>query len=112
VSGAIASARELLASRSAADLLRDAAPPMPIIAGRHTQATGILRYFDAHYVDVGTPVELPPSSADGSVLFMFGDGDAVTTTGDGRPVVCARSRHSRGAGSGSGRTGRHRCCAT
>jgi hypothetical protein len=93
VSGSIAESRELLSAASPAELLTDAATPSPVIAGRHSQRTGILRYFDIVYADAAANVELGPTSADGAVVYVVaGDGDPWVA-GHGRPVIFVRSEH-------------------
>ncbi len=91
VSGAIASARELLGSTSPAGLLSDATSPTPVIAGRHSQRTGILRYFDVVYADAANKVEIAPSLADGTIVYVVAGNTTPSVVGDGRPVVLASS---------------------
>lgn len=95
VSGAIASARELLSTTSAAELLRAAMSPTPVIAGRHSQRTGILRYFDVKYADAGSDLDLQPTSADGTVVYVVtGEHKAPSVSDQARPVVFVRSNHT------------------
>ncbi len=93
VSAAIAEARELLSGASPSQLLMAAARPSPVIAGRHSQATGILRYFDVVFADPGAEVSLPPSSADGVVVYVAGEGAPPRVAERVRPVVFVRSEH-------------------
>jgi hypothetical protein len=93
VSGAIAEARELLASASPAQLLTDAASLTPVIAGRHSQERGILRFFDVVFADPATDVASTPSTADGVLVYVAGDGPAPLVAGGGRPIVTVRSAH-------------------
>jgi hypothetical protein len=93
VSGAIANARELLSGVSPAQLLTSAASPTPVIAGRHSQEKGILRYFDVVFADPGTEIPNTPSTADGVVVYVAGDGPAPIPSGIERPVVIVRSTH-------------------
>lgn len=95
VSGAIAEARELLSTASPAQLLTDAANPTPVIAGRHSQATGILRYFDVVFADPVSEVSCAPSNADGIVVYVTGDGAPPVLADQTRPVVVVRSDHVR-----------------
>lgn len=95
VSGAIAEARELLSTAPPAQLLTDAASPAPVIAGRHSQETGILRFFDIVFADPGTEVPSSPSTADGVLIYVTGDGPAPITAHEERPVVLVRSNHVR-----------------
>lgn len=92
VSAAVAEARELLSGSSPAQLLTDATTPTPVIAGRHSQAKGILRYFDVVFADAGTEVSPRGSTADGVVVYVVGEGP-VPTVVDPRPVVLVRSDH-------------------
>jgi len=95
VSGTVAVARELLASTSPAELLNDAITASPFIAGRHSQRTGILRYFDVVYADGGADVDLPASSADGAVVFIVSnEGEKPVTFDQTHPVVVVRSTHT------------------
>lgn len=93
VSGVIGDSRELLSTASAAELLTDAISPTPVIAGRHSQRTGILRYFDIVYADSSTTVDLKPTSADGVVVYVVSGDDAPSVASHGRPVVLVRSQH-------------------
>lgn len=93
VSGAIAEARELLSSASPAQLLTDAADLSPIIAGRHSQEKGILRYFDVLFADPGSEVACTPTAADGVVIYVTGDGPAPIVHERERPTVLVRSSH-------------------
>ena len=93
VSGSIAEARELLSTASPAQLLTDAAGHAPVIAGRHSQETGILRYFDVSFVDPGAEVPTRPSSADGLLVYVTGAGPLPVAPDEKRPVVFVRSDH-------------------
>jgi hypothetical protein len=92
VSAAVAEARELLSGSSSAQLLTDATSPTPVIAGRHSQAKGTLRYFDVVVADAGTEISPPASTADGVVVFVVGEGPMPTVV-ERRPVVIVRSEH-------------------
>jgi hypothetical protein len=95
VSGTIAGAREMLSNASPAELVRDATSPVPIIAGRHTQHKGILRYFDVVYAGADSHVDLPPTFADGTVVYVVSrDGNLPTVSDQTRPVVFVRSEHT------------------
>ncbi|MGH9030552.1 MAG: GmrSD restriction endonuclease domain-containing protein [Acidimicrobiia bacterium] len=93
VSGSITEARELLSTASPAQLLTDAAGHAPVIAGRHSQETGILRYFDVSFVDPGDEVPTRPSSADGLLVYVTGAGQLPVAPDEKRPVVFVRSDH-------------------
>lgn len=70
--GAVTAARRTCSERSLADLLADAAPLDPAVAGRHSQRTGVLRIFEQRFSD-GSPDDVrPPSQAepwDGRLLY-------------------------------------------
>lgn len=93
VSGAVADARQLLSGASPAQLLTDAANLSPVIAGRHSQEHGILRYFDVVFADSGTSISNTPSTADGVLVYVAGDGPAPQVSDIRRPVVMVRSSH-------------------
>lgn len=93
VSGAMAEARELLSRASPAQLLTDAASLSPVIAGRHSQERGILRYFDVVFADPGTTISNTPSTADGVLTYVAGDGPLPELSDIERPVVVVRSIH-------------------
>jgi len=93
VSGSIADARELLATASPAQLLTDATSPIPVIAGRHSQRTGILRYFDVQFADPGVELATPSSAADGLLVYVTGKGATPTVINHDQPVVIVRSEH-------------------
>jgi hypothetical protein len=71
----------------------------PLVASRHSQETGTLRYFEQRYA---MPSELSSSiecarEADGLVLYTFGDLDsaeAPANTVDGKPLVVVQTDHS------------------
>ena len=71
--GAVEVARRACAERSLATLLNDAAGLDPAIAGRHSQATGVLRVFARRFMDAQTQsaVVTPtiPQGFDGAVLY-------------------------------------------
>lgn len=93
VSGAIGEARELLSSASPAQLLTDAASLAPVIAGRHSQEKGILRYFGVDFADPGTEIANTLSTADGVLIYVAGEGPVPIVTDTGRPIVVVRSAH-------------------
>ena len=71
--GAVDVARRACADRSLATLLNDAAGLEPAIAGRHSQATGVLRVFARRFADAPSQsaVVAPsiPQGFDGAVLY-------------------------------------------
>jgi len=100
----VADAREQLRTTSAASLLNTLHASNPVIAGRHTQRVGMLRYFAPSYADP-TQRTLPSlgvdDPADGELIFYVGKpeqaaalsvhGSAAGTATDKRPVVMAVS---------------------
>jgi len=93
VSGAIDEARELLSSASPAQLFTDAADLSPIIAGRHSQEKGILRYFDVLFAEPGSEITYPRTNSDGLVIYMTGPGPAPIVHERERPTVLVQSSH-------------------
>jgi hypothetical protein len=93
----IADAREQLRSTSAAGLLATLHAGRPLIAGKHTQRVGMLRYFTPGYADTTTRTLTPIGAADpadGAVIFYLGEPatlDALQLGEDDRPVVAATS---------------------
>jgi hypothetical protein len=70
--GAVNVARRACRDRSLADLLNQAAPLEPAVAGRHSQRTGVLRIFDQQFSDLKADDLTPPNVDDpwdGKVLY-------------------------------------------
>ncbi len=70
--GAVAIARRACRDRSLAELLNEAAPLEPAVAGRHSQRTGVLRIFEQRFSELGTDALVPPGPDepwDGRVLY-------------------------------------------
>lgn len=99
--GRVSDAREQLRSTSAADLLGRLQSDSPIIAARHSQKVGMLRYFAVSYTDDGskTAPSLPKHDpADGLVVYHLGSADTATNLvvdGDCRPIVLVTSERAR-----------------
>jgi hypothetical protein len=90
--GAVTSARRACGERSLAQLLAEAAPLEPAVAGRHSQRTGVLRIFSQRFSDLSADDLRPPSSAepwDGKVLYAtVTENPSLPQAGDQeRPVV-------------------------
>jgi hypothetical protein len=70
--GVVTAARRACSERSLAQLLTEAAPLDPAVAGRHSQRTGILRIFDQRFSDLSADDLRPLAPAepwDGKVLY-------------------------------------------
>jgi hypothetical protein len=99
--GRVADAREQLRSTNAADLLVRLQSDNPIIAARHSQEVGMLRYFAVSYTDDGSKAtpSLPKSDpADGLVVYHLGSADTATRLevgADRRPTVLVTSDGAR-----------------
>lgn len=93
----VADAREQLRSTSAAGLLSTLHTSGPLIAGKHTQRVGMLRYFAPSYADTSTSRLTPLDAgnpADGALIYYLGDPSTLTSLRvnvDGRPVLVATS---------------------
>jgi len=96
----VADAREQLRTTSAAGLLSTLNTSGPLIAGKHTQRVGMLRYFSPGYADASTrrvsPLA-PDDPADGALIYFLGAPEALSglaIQSDGRPVVVAASTNA------------------
>lgn len=95
--GRVADAREQLRSMNAADLLVRLQSDNPIIAARHSQEVGMLRYFAVSYTDDGSKAtpSLPKNDpADGLVVYHLGSAATATRLEvgpDRRPTVLVTS---------------------
>ncbi|TDC66085.1 ATP-binding protein [Micromonospora sp. KC207] len=81
---------------TAVRLISDYLPPA-VVAGKHSQRTGMLRYFVTKATDSGTPRIEGPSAAnaeDGVLLFHFGTHDTIPTVRTERPVVAGTTEHA------------------
>lgn len=104
--GRVADAREQLRTTNAAELLVRLHSDNPIIAARHSQHVGMLRYFAVTYTDDGSraaPNLSKDDPADGTVVYHLGSAESTCQLGvgpDPRPTVLvtsARARHVRDA---------------
>ena len=99
--GRVSDAREQLRSTNAADLLVRLQSDNPIIAARHSQEVGMLRYFAVSYTDDGSKVtpSLPKNDpADGLVVYHLGSAETATNLevgADRRPTVLVTSERAR-----------------
>lgn len=67
--GSVELARRRLAEESPAAILQRVRPPLPVVAARHSQETGILRVFEQRYVNADAAVVIERSQTyDGLVL--------------------------------------------
>lgn len=99
--GRVSDAREQLRSTNAADLLGRLQSDSPVIAARHSQEVGMLRYFAVSYTDDGSKAvpALPKSDpADGLVLYHLGSAEgaeSLDVNSDRRPTVLVTSEDAR-----------------
>lgn len=99
--GRVADAREQLRATNAAELLVRLHSDTPVIAARHSQHVGMLRYFAVTYTDDGsrTVPSLPKvDPADGSVVYHLGSLESalqLTIGSDPRPTVLVTSTRAR-----------------
>jgi hypothetical protein len=64
--------------------------PTAVVAGKHSQRTGMLRHFITKATDAASPAVTGPSAADaadGLLLFHFGDRDSIPAVVTERPVI-------------------------
>jgi hypothetical protein len=97
IKNAIDQARRRLRTESVATLLERIRPLPPLVAGRHSHATGTLRTFTRHWVDERSRVT-PTTSADrcdGTVLYALGrlPRGVVETRAYAKPVVIVTARN-------------------
>lgn len=99
--GRVADAREQLRATNAAELLVRLHSDNPIIAARHSQHVGMLRYFAVTYTDDGSRAipSLPERDpADGSVVYHLGSAESALQLGigsDPRPIILVTSARAR-----------------
>lgn len=94
--GKVADAREQLRSTSAAELLARLQDASPVIAAKHSQRVGMLRYFAVGFADASTPIpEMTASDpADGALVYFLDDPtriEEISSTDQERPLVLATS---------------------
>ncbi|SNS98557.1 hypothetical protein SAMN05421812_102630 [Asanoa hainanensis] len=71
--------------------------PTAVVAGKHSQRTGMLRHFVTRATDAGSPELVGPSAADaedGLLLFHFGEKDTIPTVRTDRPIIAGVSAHA------------------
>jgi hypothetical protein len=90
-------ARGRVKDRPLAELLGRTAPPSPVVAARHSQRVGMLRFFDATYGSPGDAFAVPPN-ADGLLVYVLGDPPPPVAIGD-KPVVFAAAKEPAGLAS-------------
>lgn len=92
---ALAEAKQRLGEQSAARVLEQVSAAAPIVAARHSQRTGVMRYFSVHFADNRTEsVEVPPD-ADGILVYQLAPqltaGLLKSLKRDPRPAVIVSS---------------------
>jgi hypothetical protein len=83
-------ARDDLADRGVADLIQQSYAPAAIVAGRHSQTTGMLRHFEARVTYGGESAVTqvaPLGAADGTVVFHLAGADTVPNPAATLPVL-------------------------
>lgn len=99
--GRVADAREQLRSINAAELIGRLQADAPIIAARHSQKVGMLRYFAVAYTDDGSralPTLPETDPADGMVVYHLGSIHSalqMAVGADRRPIVLVTSERAR-----------------
>lgn len=99
--GRVADAREQLRSTNAADLLARLHSDTPVIAARHSQEVGMLRYFAVGYTDDGSrllPELAKDDPADGMLVYHLGADESAAQLeigSDRRPVIVVTSDRAR-----------------
>ncbi len=98
--GSILLVREQLRASTTSDLLSSHSPLSPVVAGRHTQRVGMLRFFDVVFADDATGTIAPPGpgdAPDGLVVYYVGAPDragALAIEPGSTPVVVATTAGS------------------
>jgi energy-coupling factor transporter ATP-binding protein EcfA2 len=88
--GAIEEARRHLASEPLARVFERALPLPPMVAARHSQDKGILRFFDRTYADGFGLGRTPSADADGVLLYVLDDtpsSQIFERLNDSRPTI-------------------------
>lgn len=99
--GRVSDAREQLRSTNAAELIGRLQADTPIIAGRHSQEVGMLRYFAVAYTDDDSkalPTLQKDNPADGLVVYHLGSVEPalqLSVGADRRPTVLVTSTQAR-----------------
>lgn len=87
---AINDAHRRHASVPLARVCERALPLSPLVAARHSQDKGVLRFFDRTYADASGLSRLPSSDADGVLLYMLDDTappQVSAAQSDSRPTI-------------------------
>lgn len=92
IRGHLDDARTRMRQRPVAELLSEVVPPPAVVAARHSQRVGMLRFFEAAYRSPEGPFDVPPG-ADGLLAYVLGSGASLAAappdSDDPRPVVTA-----------------------
>lgn len=94
IAGALESARARLDSLPTSALIERVAPLRPVVASRHSQRVGMLRYFEIRFVESGDALPVASREADGLLAVIIGEGGDDAASPDGRPVVSVRVKAS------------------
>lgn len=91
---ALSRARHQLTARPRSTVLAKALPLEPIVAARHSQQSGALRYFSRHFADSETAdaiVASMPTDADGVVVYAIDERSAqvLRASTHSKPVIVA-----------------------
>ena len=89
----VEAARTSLAKTPAADLIPRSMLPLAVVAGRHAQSTGMLRYFEVLVTDANDPIVAPDNrnAEDGLLVFHLGTSKDVPPIVGDKPVVIGKS---------------------
>ncbi|MFN2505378.1 MAG: hypothetical protein ABR540_14335 [Acidimicrobiales bacterium] len=92
IRGHLDDARARMRQRPIAELLTEVVPPAAVVAARHSQRVGMLRFFEAAYRSPDASFDVPPG-ADGLLAYVVGAGAfsaaVLPLSSDPRPVVVA-----------------------
>jgi hypothetical protein len=85
----ISSARARVVGEDAAAMLERTHPLAPVVAGRHTQQTGVLRFFTCHWSEHGEVIAGAGDGGDGTLLYVLGGeaGAASSAEANATPVA-------------------------
>ncbi|WCO66241.1 hypothetical protein PO878_17200 [Iamia majanohamensis] len=89
IAGRIEDARQQIAHKPLDSIVSRVQPLRPVVAGRHSQQVGILRYFEVQFLGPGDTTLTPASvDADGLLVIALADEQPRLRTLDTRPLVC------------------------
>ena len=97
IAAALSASRARLASDTLAGLLQRVDPLRPVVANRHSQRVGMLRYFEVRFLaddDDGRVLALDPG-ADGLLGVALGQSLPHVSLDDARPLVLVRADPTR-----------------